>query len=135
LLERLDRRLAVVEGDLDRATKLLIKGILDEEKGAAQIQELKQERSSLLAERTAADDVEPDLTIHPGIANAYLASLDNLEVALRGPAGPLEPQEFDAVRNLIDRITITPGDATSIELEGDLARFLAPLQTSSGVWW
>lgn len=135
LLEKLDRRLAVVEGDLDRATKLLIKGILDEEKGAAQIQELKQERSSLLAERSAADDVEPDLTIHPGITNSYLSSLGSLEAALRGPAGPMEAGEFEAVRALIDKITVTPGDAASnnaIELEGDLARFLAPSQASSG---
>lgn len=135
LIEKLDRRLAVVEGDLDRATKLLIKGILDEEKGAAQIQELKQERYSLLAERMATQDVEPDLTVHPGITNSYLSSLGSLEAALRGPAGPLEAEEFGAVRNLIEKITVTPGDAASdnaIELEGDLARFLAPSQASSG---
>lgn len=135
MIEKLDRRLAAIDGELNRATSLLIKGILDEEKGAEQIRELKQERTSLLEERTAIENVEPDLTIHPGITNSYLASLENLEAALRGPEGPLEAEEFDALRNLVDKITVTPADAasaTSIEVEGDLARLLAPSPTSSG---
>lgn len=58
-----------------------------------------------------------------------------MEAALRGPEGPLEAEEFHALRNLIEKITVTPGDAVSnnaIELEGDLAGFLAPSQASSG---
>lgn len=135
VLEKLDRRLAAIDGELDRATTLLIKGILDEEKGAAQIRELKSERTALVAERAAVEDKEIDLTIHPGITRSYLSSLDNLEEALRGPRGVHESEEFAAIRNLVDQITVTPGDATSrnhIEVAGDLARLLAPAGSASG---
>jgi len=86
--ERVERRLAAVDAELDRATSLLIKGILDEEKSAAQVATLKSERSELMAERVRAARTEPDLTIHPAVVKACLASLDGLETALCGPPRP-----------------------------------------------
>jgi site-specific DNA recombinase len=135
LLEKLDRRLAVIDADLSRATDLLIRGILDEDKGALQIRELKSEQAALTAEREATVAAVPDLAVHPVIADNYLASLGRLEDALRGPEGPMETDEFSAVRDLVEAITVTP-DANSstpkIEVTGDLARFVVPSGTSSG---
>ena len=84
--------------------------------------------SALLAERTRIAQAEPDLTIHPVVAQNYLSSLHSLEAALRGPPGSVEAEEFAVIRNLVQSITVTPiGDTTpKIEVEGDLARFLAP---------
>lgn len=135
VLEKLDRRLAAIDADLGRATDLLIRGILDEDKGALQIRELKSEKAALTEERNATVDAAPDLAVHPAIADSYLASLDRLEDALKGPEGPMEAEEFSAVRDLLEAITVTPDASSStptIEVTGDLARFLAPSGTSSG---
>ncbi|SFZ83451.1 hypothetical protein SAMN02983003_1651 [Devosia enhydra] len=113
----------------------MIQGLLEEEKGATQIQDLKAERAVLIAEREAIDDVVPDLTIHPAIADAYLEALGSLEGALKGPEGPYETEEFKAVRDLVESIVVTPDPTSSsphVEVNGDLARFLAPSQFSSG---
>ncbi len=135
VLDKLDRRLAVIDVDLERATRMLISGILDEDKGAAQIRELKSEQAALLVEREATAETVPDLTVHPAVADSYLASLDNLEAALRGPEGPQEAEEFTAVRDLVDSIIVTPDGTRStpvVEVVGDLARLLAPPGSSSG---
>lgn len=134
-LERLSQRMAALDADLERATDLLIRGILDEDKGAARIRELKRDQAALLAEREKLSGAAPVLAIHPGVADNYLASLGNLEAALRGPEGPLEGQEFAALRDLVERITVTPElpkARPKIEILGDLAGLLAPDQNSSG---
>jgi hypothetical protein len=134
-LEKLDRRLAAIDADLGRATDMLIRGILDEDKGASQIRALKSEKASLTAEREATVESVPDLAVHPAIADNYLASLGKLEDALRGPECPSEAREFSAVRDLVEAITVTPdanGSKPQIEVTGDLARFLAPSGYSSG---
>lgn len=135
VLDKIDRRLAAIDADLGRATDMLIRGILDEHKGATRIRELKAEQATLQEERAAAAQAVPDLVVHPAIAETYLASLDNLESALGGPEGPLETEEFAAIRELVDSITVTPDEASStpkVEVVGDIARFLAPNGPSSG---
>ena len=135
VLDKLDRRLAVIDSDLERATRMLISGILDEDKGAAQIRELKSEQAPLLMEREATAEIVPDLTVHPAVADSYLASLNNLEAALRGPEGPQEAEESTGGRDLVDSIIVTPDGTRStpvVEVVGDLARFLAPPASSSG---
>lgn len=96
---------------------------------------MRYELRELIAEREAIDDVVPDLTIHPAIADAYLEALSSLEVALKGPEGPYETDGFMAVRDLVESIVVTP-DQTSfsphVEVNGDLAGFLAPSEYSSG---
>ena len=85
-------------------------------------------RGTLLAKRARIAQAEPDLTIHPVVAQTYLASLHSLEAALRGPPGSAEAEEFAVIRNLVQSISVTPiGDMMpKIEVEGDLPRFLAP---------
>ncbi len=135
VLEKLDRRLAVIDADLGRATRMLISGVLDEAKGAAEIRELKSEQAALLAERDATEEIVPDLTVHPAVADSYLASLNNLGEALRGPEGPLEAEGFTALRDLVDSIVVTPDNTSSsplVEVVGNLALFLVPAGSSSG---
>jgi hypothetical protein len=76
----------------------------------------------LLAELARVAQSEPDLTIHPAVAQTYLASLHSLEAALRGPPGSAEADEFAVIRNLVLSTTVTPKN----EVEGNLARFLTP---------
>jgi len=74
----------------------------------------------------------PDLAVHPAIADSYLASLDRLVEALRGPEGPMGTEEFSAVRDLVEAITVTPDAMRCTPGTGDLARLLGPSGTLSG---
>lgn len=113
VLEKLDRRPAAIDADLGRATDLLIRGILDEDKGALQIRDLKSEKVALTEERNATADALPDLAVHPATADSYLASLSRLEDALRGTEGPMLADEFSAIRDLLETITVTPIESSS----------------------
>ena len=81
----------------------MIKGVLDEEKGGAQVAALKNEQPAPLAERARIALSEPDLTIHPGGALTNLASLYSLEAASRGSPGSAEADEF-AVPAILSRV-------------------------------
>lgn len=104
-------------------------------KGQRRIMRLTWEGRVAIQRREARAETVPDLTGHPAIADSYLASLCSLEAAPRGPDGPVEAEEFAAVRDLVDSIIVTPNGADSaplVEVVGDLARFLAPAGFSSG---
>lgn len=61
-----------------------------------------------MAEREAAAETVPDPTVHPAIADSYLAAPGSLEAALCDPEGAMEAQESAAARDLLDCIIVTP---------------------------
>ena len=81
----------------------MIKSVLDEGKGGAQVAALKNEQSAPLAERARIALSEPDLTIHHEVAQTYLASMYSLEAASRGSSGSAEADEF-AVPAILSRV-------------------------------
>ena len=123
---KIEARLVAIDRELDRATALLIKGILDEDRGAAQIATLRVERSTLQTELMTIGEEPNVIELHPTAISAYLTSLDNLDMALRSADGIAKPEAFAAIRDLIDRIVIHPTNdgLMAIELDGTLSRLI-----------
>jgi site-specific DNA recombinase len=119
-------RLASIDRYLDRATSLLIKGILDEEKGAAQVTDLKKERADLLALQARLGEKPAAVVLLPAAVASYLASIENLDDAIRSGDGAAKPENLSPIRDLIEKITIAPLDdgEMGIELEGDLSKLM-----------
>ena len=127
------RRLASIDLELERATKLLIKGVLDEVSGAAEIRKLREERSAL---ERRMHDVAADtgvVALESKAVSDYLKTLDSLDVALRGGSEP-EVNEYGPVRDLVQRIVIshTSAGGAKIDFEGDLSRLLVKTYPAGG---
>jgi site-specific DNA recombinase len=85
--------------------------------------ELEAKQDSLTARLSNVPQEVPD--IHPNISEAYRRRIERLTEALSHPDDALEAA--DAIREVIDRIVITPGKARGenhVTLQGDLATIL-----------
>ena len=63
--------------------------------------------------------------LHPHLPATYRRKVEELEVLLSDPE--LGPEAMDAIRSMIGKIMLTPGEGGGVEavLEGNLARILA----------
>jgi DNA invertase Pin-like site-specific DNA recombinase len=118
---QLDRRLASVQGQLDRAIGLVIKGLIGEDDAAADIARLKAERAEITAQLASVGEKPKVIELHPAAVTTYLDTVDRLEVALREGSERDHPAA-EPIRALIDRIVITPGAAkiATVRVEGKL---------------
>ena len=85
--------------------------------------ELEARKDSLAARMSDAPQDAPD--IHPGIAETYRRRMERLTAALDHPDDAAEAAE--AIREIIDRIVITPGPTRrdlSVTLQGELGAIL-----------
>jgi DNA invertase Pin-like site-specific DNA recombinase len=85
--------------------------------------ELEAKQDSLTARLSDTPQDVPD--IHPGIAETFRWRIERLATALAHPDDALEAAE--AIREIIDRIVITPGETRrdlSITLQGELGTIL-----------
>lgn len=85
--------------------------------------ELEARQDSLAARMSDAPQDTPD--IHPGIAETYRRRIERLTDALSHPDDAAEAAE--AIREIIDRIVITPGQTRrdlSVTLQGELGTIL-----------
>ena len=85
--------------------------------------ELEAKQDSLTAHLSNGPQDVPD--IHPNISEAYRRRIERLTEALSHPDDALEAA--DAIREVIDRIVITPGQQRGenhVTLQGDLATIL-----------
>jgi hypothetical protein len=85
--------------------------------------ELEAKQDSLTARLSNGPRDVPD--IHPNISEAYRRRIERLTETLSHPDDALEATE--AIREVIDRIVITPGKArgeNQVTLQGDLATIL-----------
>ena len=85
--------------------------------------ELETKQDSLTARLSDTPQDVPD--IHPGIAETYRRRIERLTAALAHPDDAVEAA--DAIREIIDRIVITPGETRrdlSITLQGELGTIL-----------
>lgn len=84
---------------------------------------LERQKAEATAKLAAAKS-QPVLRLHPNVSTLYKAKLEQLGTALNDPGIAAEAGE--AMRDLIERIVLTPIDGTlKIELYGDLARLMA----------
>lgn len=98
-------------------------GEFDEFKGA--LAKARAERDQA-AEQLAEVEALPVVALHPTIAAEYRRQVEELHVALADPEARI--QAVPAVRNLIDRIVLTPNPEARgvlIQVEGRLAAIVA----------
>jgi site-specific DNA recombinase len=91
--------------------------------------ELERKQEDLAARLIDAPQDVPD--IHPGIAETFRRRIERLTEALGHPDDALEAA--DALREVIDRIVITPGETRkdlSISLQGELGAILDWIERS-----
>lgn len=85
---------------------------------SGRLTELEAKQDSLTARLSDAPQDVPD--IHPGIAETFRRRIERLTAALGHPDDALEAA--DAIREVIDRIIITPGErrsSYSVTLQAD----------------
>jgi site-specific DNA recombinase len=119
-LAGLERRKGEAVRKIDRLVAAIEAGADIEEVKAA----LTKAREDRNAAKAQIDEIEafPVVALHPTIAEDYRRQVRELHLALADDEA--RPQAVPAVRNLIDRIVLTPnseGRGVSIEVEGKLA--------------
>lgn len=90
---------------------------------STRLTELETKQDSLTARLSDASQDTPD--IHPNIAEAYRRRIERLTDALNHPDDAAEAA--DALREVIDRVTVTPGTSRgdyTITLQGELGTIL-----------
>lgn len=122
---QLQRRHAEASRKLERLVEAIASGAgeFDEFKGA--LAKARAERDQA-AEQLAEVEALPVVALHPTIAAEYRRQVEELHVALADPEARI--QAVPAVRNLIDRIVLTPnpeGRGVLIQVEGRLAAIVA----------
>ena len=126
----LDRRLAEVGRRIERAVDAILDGTAAPTI-KARLTALEAEKLDLEARLAEISAHKAPIQLHPNAAEGYAAKVDQLQRLLT--AG--EPANTDlvlAIRDLIDRIVVTPEGAeraspVKIELYGRIARFLTPV--------
>ena len=117
------RELAAVERKLTGLINALAEGF----RAAGlqgQLDTLEARRIELAAKLTAPPPTQPRL--HPNVAQVYRDKVERLQDALQ--AGPDGQPALDAVRELIDRIVLSPApndDGFEVELIGDIASMIS----------
>ena len=84
---------------------------------------LEAEKARLVAELAAKADIPP-VALHPNLPALYRKKVEELEAVLAD--AELGAEAMEAIRSMITRIVLTPGEAGGMEavLEGDLAQIL-----------
>lgn len=124
----LEKRLAEVVRDRDRTVDLLIKGVIDESLGGTRVRAFEAERIEIEGKLAAADRPDDIVTLHPAAVNRYLAQLEILGARLAGGTIHATDSAAGIMRELIDRVVITPSEGKSfgIEIKGRLSALLGP---------
>ena len=135
----LERRLGEVERAIARGVDALMSGALTSTAVAKKIEALEAEQAELTATLAAIEDgPSPAVQLHPRAADAYADRIATLEQSLAAYAAGTAPAGHDvisAVRDMIDRIEITPESderraPVQIALWGRLADFSALVDRS-----
>ena len=108
----------------ERAVAAVVDGTLAKAEAAAVLDPIRTRRAEL--ERAIAGTAEAPVLLHPNMSDRYRDEVARLTESLSDSAAA--PQAIQALRSLIDRITLTPdqaGTALVIDLHGDLAGILA----------
>ena len=130
---KLQRRVAEARGKVDR----LIAAIANGGAEFADVRDaLAKARSELdAAERSLADaEAMPVVALHPKVATNYRRQIEALNEALADPEARFEA--IPALRNLIDRIVVTPnprGRGVLLDVEGRLAAILDLASGNAGL--
>ena len=127
---RLERRLAEVAREADRVTDMLIRGVGSESKLDARAKELAVEEAQLHAEIAAVPEAPIAVALHPAAVAYYEEALGRLEEALNAGAQTGDAEPSAALRDLVDRVTVTRDPkvvgGVDVEISGRLNGLLGP---------
>lgn len=95
-----------------------------------------------LAQWDSEAGADPPITLHPAAAGRYAQIVAELQAWLQTAVADAEPPArafVDAVQTLVTRIDIHPdgpglNDPFRLQLHGDLARFMTPLEDPATAW-
>ena len=121
---QLERDLATAERMLERAIDGYMAGILSDDESSRRVAEARETRDRLQAELAQAEAPPNVISLHPATVKRYIADVEHLEVSLKHGMDAGITEAGEALRRLIERVTIaaTPaGEPLSIEVEGRLA--------------
>ena len=118
----IEMRLKAIATERERTVDLLVRDVIREEDGALKLKGFEAETANLQAELAGLEEPPNIIELHPTAVSDYLKTIDRLAEALTGEEGA---DALMPVRELIDRVVVTPGDdGTSISVEGKLNRLI-----------
>ena len=125
---RLERRLADVQSELERAFKALIKGVVPEDVVEKEITTLRAERDALKTQLAAAPEADNTVELHPMALRRYEGQLARLQEVLAAGSAAGDTEAAAAIREIIDTVTVRPDPeqrgGVLIEIEGRLDALL-----------
>lgn len=115
----MEKELALVSRKLGQLIDAITEGL----RGAGLQQKLDEleDRKAALEAALAAPPPTP-VRLHPNLADVYREQVANLHAALADPA--LAVEAIRLLRELVDRVSIAPGDPPVVELHGRLAEMV-----------
>ena len=118
----IERRLEKIAAERESAVDLLVRKVIKEADGAKELQKLEKEATDLQSELEATAKPPNVVELHPAAVSRYLETIDRLAEAL---AGDESSDALMPVRELIDRVVVTPEDnGVTIFVEGKLNRLI-----------
>jgi hypothetical protein len=127
---KLERRLRAAKANKDRAYNVIMQGGGEFAEFRDAFAAAKAELESV--ERELAEVVSsPVIALHPTIAEDYRRQITNLRELLASGPEEARREAFSKVRNLIDRIVVTPADGRGCEIDIE-GRLEAVLKLAAG---
>ncbi len=123
----LEKRLARLEGELDRTIDFALKGTITEEKLLMRKQELDPQIAALKAD-LSMQPPPPKVDVHPKTIAALRGDMEELARLLTYKPLQMDAAAIQTLRSVVDSIVIYPSpgrQAPIIQIRGKLARLLA----------
>ncbi|MDR3570967.1 MAG: recombinase family protein [Candidatus Pacebacteria bacterium] len=134
----LERKLQEVRREMDRLIDAVAKGILTPELVRSKIKDADREREQILEKLSQVDTVENVVVLHPTALARYERQLCDLHAAFNAGLGAGDNAGCEALRDLIDKVTIyrknDRAGRVRIEIAGKLNALLGADPHPRGLW-
>jgi len=132
--QALEREIAAIDRQIDRAVKAIIDGRITEGEAAAHLPALRARRAILAAELAGLGAPAKVVALRPAAVDRYIADLAHLEETLNAGLTQGIDAAANAIRGMIETVTVEPARAgvmPKITVRGELGGLLGldPLQT------
>ncbi len=110
------QELKTIDTRIDRLVEAIASGVRNSSLLAG-LDRLEARKAEL--EKLLADGEVPAVRMHPNLGEVYRKRVAGLQAALADPL--LQAEAFELIRSLVERVVVTTGTETEIELIGDIA--------------
>ena len=115
---KIESRLSAVGREIERAVDLAIIGVLRDREASVRLGELRAERDRLAVDLAAAAQALKVVTLHPHAIKEYLSAVERLDETLRISAAEAAPEAAQALRDLIETVTVhPPNESRAVQIE------------------